>query len=107
MIRLYNGAIPSHGREILAVHLYRTRGLIRDLEALRQGILPTPEFLAEAPIIDQWDMALRPARVLRWTLASGAEAVSQPLYSYDCRGGWCHDEARLMRLGEAAPDAEQ
>lgn len=85
-------------------HYRLIQKLAVDLQLIRTGTGPTPEQLAEAPIIEAWRLGVRAEPALigfvsRHPFVSG-NAVTSSLYVLDPELGYARTLSRFYRLGK-------
>jgi hypothetical protein len=81
--------------------------LAHDLKLLAWGRRPTPEELAEAPVLRSWAFDRRPRPCLRGVIyghpdiREGRETITSEIYALDPERRWVRTLSRLYELGPA------
>ena len=97
------GALDELDTDIASLHR-----LAADLERIRDGLAPTDDELAGAPLLDGWRAGIREVLCLRGRpfghpiLVGSRDAVTSPVWVLDTVRGYALTESRFYRLGRPA-----
>ncbi|MEF2074887.1 DUF6634 family protein [Consotaella aegiceratis] len=80
--------------------------LVADLERIRNGVAPSRHELADAPLLDNWSLAMRLRPCLTGqvdghpTIARGRRSITSQLHLFAPHHGYARSLSRFYRLGE-------
>ncbi|WP_161992870.1 DUF6634 family protein [Aureimonas leprariae] len=101
--------VPPFGEpQQLREELERLRRLVADVEALADGRHPSAAILDDAPIVEDWALALRSAPCLTGqfqghpSIRNGQPGVTSDLWVLAPSHGYARTLSRFYRLGHAA-----
>ena len=97
------GKLDELGPDIACLRI-----LAADLERIRDGLGPTEDELAWAPLLDEWRTGIRGVLCLGGrpfghpTLTGSRNALTSPVWVLDPVRGYARTESRFYRLGRPA-----
>ena len=99
---------PGFNSEQLIHELAKLESLVIDYDRIASGIMPDPDQLATAPLIENFMRATRPLPCLVGTCAdhpslNGPNIVTTDLWLVAPELGWCRTFSRFYRLGQERP----
>ncbi|MXQ10451.1 hypothetical protein [Microvirga makkahensis] len=96
----------SFNDTLLDIEIARLESLVSDLERLRDGGVPAAEEIAAAPIIDQWEVAMRSEAALIGLIQGHPRglsmlrpSVTSGLWIIDPVRGYARTLSRIYALG--------
>ncbi len=100
----------GHGRAAMGTVAENLRSLAGQLDAVASGCRPTPEELAQAPVLDGWEPKLTPAqapairgRVYGHPLIADGETIRCDILAADPDLAWIMTWAGFYALGAELP----
>lgn len=100
--------LPSGQLTQVEEHLDRLRRLVVDIEALAHGRHPSPAVLSQAPILENWALAVHPVPCLTGqflghpTIRSGRSGRTSDLWVHAPGLSYARTLSRWYRLGAPA-----